>query len=115
MKIPCYGAQHTKTTARDHGLNRDGDAIVIRVHDVLLTSSGSILPMNVQFAAHAGGQFSYPFSDIRQECPIALPATQWVALGLADQTRAGNDAWGTAMTTQPTPKGAWKITFLLFL
>jgi hypothetical protein len=31
MKIPCYGAQHTKTTAGDHGLNRDGDAIVIRL------------------------------------------------------------------------------------
>jgi MFS family permease len=26
-----------------------------------------------------------------------------------------NDHWGATMTAQPTPKGAWKITFLLFL
>src|ERR1700688_1243320 len=32
----------------------------------------------------------------------------------ADQ-QAGNDIRGGTMTTQPTPKGAWKITFLLFL
>jgi len=30
MKIPCAVAlQHIKAGARDHGLNRDGDAIVI--------------------------------------------------------------------------------------
>src|SRR6266849_2904484 len=111
MKIPCYGAQHTKTTARDHGLNRDGDAIVIRLPGAILTSPGSILRMNVEFAVHAGRQLS----DIRQKCPIALPAIQWVALGQADQARPATMSGGTTMTTQPTPKGAWKITFLLFL
>src|SRR6267142_1713953 len=30
-------------------------------------------------------------------------------------TGLGNDDWGIAMTAQPTPKGAWKITFLLIL
>src|SRR5216684_3065649 len=64
-----------------------------------------------EFAVHAGGQFS----DTRQKCPIALPATQWVALGRADQARPATMSGGTTMTTQPTPKGAWKITFLLFL
>jgi len=111
MKIPCYGAQHTKTTTRDHGLNRDGDAIVIRLHGAILTSPGSILRMNVEFAVHASGQLS----DLRQKCPIALAATQWVALGQADQARPATMSGGTTMTTQPTPKGAWKITFLLFL
>jgi MFS family permease len=43
-----------------------------------------------------------------------LPDTPQVASGLADQ-QAGNDIRGETMTTQPTPKGAWKITFLLFL
>jgi MFS family permease len=43
-----------------------------------------------------------------------LPAAQWVALGEAGHGRENNRE-GTIMTTQPTPKGAWKITFLLFL
>jgi hypothetical protein len=30
MKTPLLAAQHTKTMAGDHGLNRDGDAIVIQ-------------------------------------------------------------------------------------
>src|SRR3979411_1061086 len=29
--------------------------------------------------------------------------------------RAGNDGQGETMPAEPTPKGAWKITFLLFL
>jgi MFS family permease len=36
-------------------------------------------------------------------------------LGEADQQRRQNDNRGEIMTTQPAPKGAWKITFLLFL
>jgi MFS family permease len=35
-------------------------------------------------------------------------------LAAADQ-QAGNDNRGETMIAQPTPKGAWKITFLLFL
>src|SRR4030088_361071 len=37
------------------------------------------------------------------------------SIGSGRSSEAGNDVWGTTMTTQPTPKGAWKITFLLFL
>src|SRR5882757_1226260 len=37
------------------------------------------------------------------------------SIGSGRSAAAGNDDWGTIMTTQPTPKGAWKITFLLFL
>src|ERR1700754_3039290 len=33
----------------------------------------------------------------------------------APPTIPSNDTPGENMTTQPTPKGAWKITFLLFL
>jgi MFS family permease len=45
---------------------------------------------------------------------VALPVAQWVALAQAGHGRENNRR-GTIMTTQPTPKGAWKITFLLFL
>jgi hypothetical protein len=34
MKIPWVGLQHTKAVARDHGLNRAGDAIVMWLHSV---------------------------------------------------------------------------------
>src|ERR1700682_6384406 len=64
-----------------------------------------------EFAVHAGG----PLSDTGQKCPIALAATQWVTLGQADHARPAAMSGGTTMITQPTPKGAWKITFLLFL
>src|SRR5450755_3821581 len=111
MKIPCDGAQHTKTITRDHGLNHDGDAIVIRLPGALLTWPASILRMNVRVCSARGrAAFGYP-----SKCPIALPATHWVALGQADQARPATMSGGTTMTTQPTPKGAWKITFLLFL
>jgi MFS family permease len=43
-----------------------------------------------------------------------LPDNPQVASERADQ-QARNDIRGETMTTQPTPKGAWKITFLLFL
>src|ERR1700694_4050710 len=36
-------------------------------------------------------------------------------IGSGRSTRPVNDNRGETMTTQPTPKGAWKITFLLFL
>src|SRR3984957_12406011 len=48
------------------------------------------------------------------KCSVALPDTPQVASEWADQ-KAGNDIRGETMTTQPTPEGAWKITFLLFL
>src|SRR5207244_9101111 len=49
-----------------------------------------------------------------QKCPVAFPATAQVPSNQAINSPA-NDNGGVIMTTQPTPKGAWKITFLLFL
>src|SRR6202521_4087563 len=37
------------------------------------------------------------------------------SIGPIQSTGPEDDFRGTIMTTQPTPKGAWKITFLLFL
>jgi MFS family permease len=50
----------------------------------------------------------------RSKCPIALPVSPQLASGQADQ-QGQQTMIGATMTTQPTPKGAWKITFLLFL
>src|SRR5450432_1390477 len=50
----------------------------------------------------------------RAKCPVALPLAQWVVWVRRSTGSAQRDE-GTTMTTQPTPKGAWKITFLLFL
>src|SRR3984957_15380725 len=61
-------------------------------------------------SARGRADFRYP-----SKCPIALPAMHWIALGQADQARPATMFGGPIMTTQPTPKGAWKITFLLFL
>src|SRR4051812_20603560 len=51
--------------------------------------------------------------------PVALPATPLVPLEPAAPTEPAKINEETAMTAQPTPpgtpKGAWKITFLLFL
>src|SRR5713226_3409537 len=49
------------------------------------------------------------------KCRVALPDAPWVASVMADQTEPANDDGEATMTTQPTPKGAWKITLLLFL
>src|SRR6202051_4501298 len=54
-------------------------------------------------------------AQVRSKCPVALPDPPRVALGQADQRRRHWRHRGAIMTTQPTPKGAWKITFLLFL
>jgi hypothetical protein len=42
MKTPLLAAQHTKTEAGDHGLNHDGDAIVIWLQLAFETVSGRI-------------------------------------------------------------------------
>jgi hypothetical protein len=42
MKTPLLAALHTKTMTRDHGLNHDADAIVIRLHRVSETASGGV-------------------------------------------------------------------------
>ena len=54
---------------------------------------------------------------IAPKCAVALLDVPWLASDLiclirqSQQTKTGE----ATMTTQPTPKGAWKITFLLFL
>jgi hypothetical protein len=40
LKIPLVVAQHIKTMAGDHGLNRDGDGIVMQLLDASETASG---------------------------------------------------------------------------
>jgi len=42
MKNPSVVAQHSKTIAGDHGLNRDRDAIVIGLQNAAETASGGI-------------------------------------------------------------------------
>jgi hypothetical protein len=49
---PLVVAQHTKTMATDHGLNRDGDAIVMP----LLDASGSIREVDVELQRTRSGQ-----------------------------------------------------------
>jgi hypothetical protein len=57
-------AQHTKTITGDHGLKRDGDAIVVRLRLPSETASG-------------GGLRA---SGIQPKCLVALPDRAWVAL-----------------------------------
>src|SRR5258707_15725443 len=54
-------------------------------------------------------------TQVRSKCPVALPVSPQVASGQFDQAGPAKDNQGATMNTQPTPKGAWKITFLLFL
>jgi hypothetical protein len=72
LKIPLVVPQHTKTMTADHGLNRDGDAIVMPLRDASETASGVSAR---RLAVHA----------IRAKCPIALSITQWVALDRSNQ------------------------------
>src|SRR4030081_2503324 len=79
-----------------------GDAIVIRlITPGQITSDG--MPRIV--AAHA----------VRSKCAVALSGKAWLASGQADLTEPAKIIGEPIMTAQPTPKGAWKITFLLFL
>jgi hypothetical protein len=56
LKIPLVVAQHTKTMATDHGLNRDGDAIVMPLLDASETASGSIREVDVELQRTRSGQ-----------------------------------------------------------
>src|SRR4030081_3264837 len=79
-----------------------GDAIVIRlITPGQITSDG--MPRIV--AAHA----------VRSKCAVALSGKAWRAGGKADLTEPAKIIGEPTMTAQPTPKGAWRITFLLFL
>ncbi len=65
MKTPLSTAQHIKTIAGDHGLNRAGDAIVVWLQLALETSSGSgfLEPMLRQR------------KQVSPKCPVALAGT----------------------------------------
>jgi hypothetical protein len=98
MKILLMVAQHTKTPAGDHGLEHDGDAIVM----------GSLRPRRVGRPVAC---------EIQPKCQIALSDPPWVASGLPIQQSQQTDRTmmrGTTMATSAAPKGAWRITFLLF-
>jgi len=56
LKIPLVVAQHTKTKARDHGLNRDGDVIVMPLLDASEIASGSIGEVDVDLQHPRSGQ-----------------------------------------------------------
>jgi MFS family permease len=49
-----------------------------------------------------------------REYPVAFRVVQWLALRQPIDCTDKNENQGATMSTQPTPKGAWKITFLLF-
>src|SRR4029077_5737327 len=51
---------------------------------------------------------------IRPICPVALSDLPWLASPQGHRSDSPNRE-GTTMIAQPTPKGAWKITFMLFL
>src|SRR6201989_165411 len=57
-----------------------------------------------------------PAAPIPRKCPVAKAMAAWLASpqGRLSQ-RQNNKLGGANMTGQPTPKGAWKVTFLLFL
>src|SRR5207302_3802322 len=59
------------------------------------------------------GDLELQRTQVRTKCPVALPLSPRVASEEADQRRQKRKS-GATMTTQPTPKGAWKVTFLLF-
>src|ERR1700692_180005 len=61
--------------------------------------------MQAKVAAHAA----------RSKCTVALSGKPWLASGQADLTEPATIIGEPTMTARPTPKGAWKITFLLFL
>ena len=68
--FPLVAAQHSKAMVRYHGLNRDGDAIVMGGRASLQTAAGGR-----RVALHAG----------RSKCPVALPEPPWLALPGADR------------------------------
>jgi len=91
------GGQHINTITGDHGLKHDGDAIVIRC---------SFRP------SRAGGS---SMTRAMPSNPGCIARSALGASGQADPTSQQNDREGTTMTAQPTPEGAWRMTFLLFL
>jgi hypothetical protein len=67
MKTPLLAALHTKTMAGDHGLNHDGDAIVIRLRRVTKTGGMHLRQMLLQ---RAKGW---------TKCRVAMADRPWIA------------------------------------
>src|ERR1700686_23827 len=106
MKRPSVAPQHSKTVVGDHGLNRVGDAIVMGLHE-LPRRRQAASARRMPIAAHAG-----PDDD---KMPSCIAGDRTGSIGPGRSAGPANHHRGAIMTTQPTPKGAWKITFLLFL
>jgi MFS family permease len=102
MKIPWQVvAEHTKTITGDHGLNRDGDAIVIWLLPARQTAFRRADIKLQRTRPGQNGQLHWRSPHRYHQEGACLSAV--------------NDIRGDTMATQPTLKGAWKITFLLFL
>src|SRR6202790_2100328 len=104
MKMPSVAPQHIKTVVGDHGLNCVGDTIV----------------MGLQFASkNTIRRHPYADAELQRTRPAKMPSCiagdPTGSIGSGRSTGPANHHRGAIMTTQPTPKGAWKITFLLFL
>src|SRR6202165_5555536 len=104
MKMPSVAPQHTKTVVGDHGLNCVGDTIV----------------MGLQFASkNTIRRHPYADAELQRTRPAKMPSCiagdPTGSIGSGRSAGPANHHRGAIMTPQPTPKGAWKITFLLFL
>jgi hypothetical protein len=69
MKTPLLAALHTKTMAGDHGLNHDGDAIVIRLRPVTKTASGGVHLRRMLLQRAKGWT----------KCRVAMADRPWIA------------------------------------
>jgi hypothetical protein len=63
--------QHTKPLARDHGLNRGGDAIVIRLQGGSETASGGIRQTDAEQPRTGGASVGDPPKNARLHCRMS--------------------------------------------
>jgi MFS family permease len=91
--------------AGDHGLNHDGDEIVIRRSSLSKQRQAAYRETDVASAQAGSGSNAGCIGG------QALDSIRRVSI---EQSQP-KDIGGATMIVQPTPKGGWKITFLLFL
>ncbi len=104
-------AQHTNTVAGYHGPNHDGDAIVMGFEAVFrATSDGILWGGRSSCSAHRPVDHPVKMSG----CNAANPCVASVEARETGQQKNKTDGEIT-MTEPSAPKGAWRITFLLFL
>jgi hypothetical protein len=75
MKTPLLAALHTKTIAGDHGLNHDGDAIVIQLHRAAKTASGGVHLRQMLLQRAKGWT----------KCRVAIADRPWIASKPSDR------------------------------